>query len=77
LAGHAVRHDEPIAPDIRGDPRPGLLLEAHWALTAHLARRSGDAELLARAQAALAPAAEEHAAGSGLLTFGPVADYLD
>ncbi|MGW7679399.1 AfsR/SARP family transcriptional regulator [Kribbella sp. NPDC054772] len=86
LAAHAVRHNQPIpeadygphAPWVQGspDPPPGLLLEAHWALTAHAARRSGDRELLKKAQEALAPAADEHAAGSGLLTLGPIADYL-
>ncbi len=83
LAAHAVRHGEPIptadygphAPWVRGapDPPPGLLFEAYWALTAH---NTQDPELLAKAQAALAPAANEHAAGSGLLTLGPIADYL-
>lgn len=90
LAAHAVRHDEPIpaadygphTPWVDGqihglvEPPPGLLLEVHWALTAHAARQSGDGELLAVAQQALAPAADEHAAGSGLVTLGPVADYL-
>ncbi|MET9313888.1 BTAD domain-containing putative transcriptional regulator [Kribbella sp. NPDC003505] len=83
LAAHAVRHDEPIpeadygphAPWVHGspDPPPGLLFEAYWAFTAHSTR---DPELVARARAALAPAAGEHAAGSGLLTLGPIADYL-
>ena len=58
------------------DPPPGLLLEALWCLTAHAARHSNDNEPLARAQAALAPAATEQAAGSGLPTLGPVTDYL-
>ena len=83
LAAHAVRHDEPIpeadygphAPWVHGspDPPPGVLFEAYWAFTAHNTR---DPELLARARAALAPAAGEHAAGSGLLTLGPIAGYL-
>ncbi|MGW6198531.1 AfsR/SARP family transcriptional regulator [Kribbella sp. NPDC055110] len=83
LAAHAVRHGGPIpnadygphAPWVHGspDPPPGLLFEAYWALTAHSTQ---DPELLAKAQAALAPAADEHAAGSGLLTLGPIADYL-
>ncbi|MFD3402756.1 BTAD domain-containing putative transcriptional regulator [Kribbella sp. NPDC058693] len=86
LAAHAIRHGEPIpeadygphAPWVKGSPNPppGLLLETYWALTAHAARQSGDAQLLEKAQTALAPAAEEHAAGSGLLTLGPVADFL-
>lgn len=83
LAAHAVRHGDPIpaadygpyAPWVHGspDPPPGVLFEAHWALTAH---STHDPELLAKAQAALAPAAAEHAAGSGLLTLGPIANYL-
>ncbi|WP_329003786.1 winged helix-turn-helix domain-containing protein [Kribbella sp. NBC_00709] len=86
LAARAIRHDEPIpeagygphAPWVKGSPNPppGLLLEAHWALTAHAARQSGDAQLLEQAQAALAPAADEHAAGSGLITLGPISAYL-
>ncbi|GAA3140807.1 DNA-binding SARP family transcriptional activator [Kribbella aluminosa] len=58
------------------EPPAGLLLEVHWALIAHAARRSDDAELLATAQEALAPAGEEHAAGSGMITMGPISDYL-
>jgi hypothetical protein len=86
LAAHAVRHNEPIlgadygphTPWVKGSPNPppGLLLEAYWALTAHSARRSGNTQLLEQAQAALAPASNEHAAGSGLLTLGPISDYL-
>ncbi|NUR95778.1 MAG: SARP family transcriptional regulator [Kribbellaceae bacterium] len=76
LAGYAVRHDEAV-PEVDYRPTPGLLLEAQWCLTAHAAKQAGDDELLKRAQTALAPAAHEHAAGSGLLTLGPVADYLD
>jgi DNA-binding SARP family transcriptional activator len=86
LAAHAVRHNEPIpaadygphTPWVKGSPNPppGLLLEAYWALTAHSARQSGDAHLLETAQDALAPASAEHAAGSGLLTLGPISDYL-
>jgi DNA-binding SARP family transcriptional activator len=86
LAAHAIRYDEPIpeadygphAPWVKGspNPRPGLLLEAHWALTAHAARQSDNAQLLEKAQAALAPAADEHAAGSALITLGPISAYL-
>lgn len=78
LAAHAVRHGEPVPETYaRRSPAPGLLLEAQWALIAHAARKSGDAELLEQAREALRPAADEHAAGSGLLTLGPVADYLN
>ncbi|TCC53708.1 SARP family transcriptional regulator [Kribbella capetownensis] len=59
------------------DPAPGLLLEAHWALVAAAAKTVNHRQQLARARAALAPAATEEAgAGSGLLTLGPVATYL-
>ncbi|WUJ73142.1 winged helix-turn-helix domain-containing protein [Kribbella soli] len=86
LAAYAIRHDLPIpeadygphTPWVKGSPNPppGLLLETYWALTAHAARQSGDRQLLEKAQAALAAAADEHAAGSGLLTLGPVANFL-
>ncbi|MFF0265310.1 BTAD domain-containing putative transcriptional regulator [Kribbella sp. NPDC004536] len=76
LAAYAVRHDEPV-PEADFHPTPGLLLEAQWCLTAHAAKQAGDEELLRKARKALAPAAAEHAAGSGLLTLGPVADYLN
>ncbi|WP_406050529.1 BTAD domain-containing putative transcriptional regulator [Kribbella sp. NBC_00889] len=59
------------------DPPPGLLLEAHWGLIAAAAKILNHQQPLARARAALAPAATEQAgAGSGLLTLGPVASYL-
>lgn len=59
------------------EPPPGLLLEALWCLTAHAAKALDQQQPLARARAALAPAASEQAgAGSGLLTLGPVATYL-
>ncbi|MFE0687350.1 BTAD domain-containing putative transcriptional regulator [Streptomyces xiamenensis] len=58
-------------------PPYDLLYEAMWCLTARAAVLLGDRETLARARAELAPAAGELAgAGSGLLTLGPVADYL-
>jgi DNA-binding SARP family transcriptional activator len=89
LATHAVRHHQPVPaadygphtpwvkPDVRWqEPPSGLLLEVYWALTAHNARRIGDDQLLERARAALAPAAGQEAAGSGLLTLGPVSGYL-
>ncbi|MFI7068332.1 BTAD domain-containing putative transcriptional regulator [Kribbella sp. NPDC050124] len=89
LACHHLRHRLPIpnldygpyTPWIRPshdvpEPPPGLLLEALWCLTAYAARERDDVQLLARARAALTPAAAELSAGSGLLTLGPVADYL-
>ncbi|GAA1604221.1 BTAD domain-containing putative transcriptional regulator [Kribbella karoonensis] len=81
-AAHRTTRDAPHggAEPRRGggvlEPPAGLLLEVHLGLVVHAARRSEDGELLAVAQEALAPAAGEHAAGSGLVTLGPVADYL-
>jgi hypothetical protein len=85
LATHAVRNGEPIPAADYGphapwvtptahvpDPPPGLLLEVHWLLAAHTAQRRGDEHLLARARTALAPAAGQQAAGSGLVTMGPI-----
>ncbi|MGW0197489.1 BTAD domain-containing putative transcriptional regulator [Nonomuraea sp. NPDC003201] len=60
------------------DPPRDLLLEAMWCLVARAAAAVGDRETMARARAALAPAAAELAgAGSGLLTLGPVSQHLD
>ncbi|MEU4242812.1 AfsR/SARP family transcriptional regulator [Actinoplanes sp. NPDC026619] len=58
-------------------PPPDLLTEALWCLTAHAARQLDDQATLRRAREALRPAAAEIAAGSGLISLGPVADYLD
>jgi len=72
------RRDEAVAAlQITPEPPPGLLLEALWCLTAHAAKALDHEQPLARARAALAPAATEQAgAGSGLLTLGPVTTYL-
>ena len=59
------------------EPPHGLLLEVLWCLTADAALVRGDERTLARAREALAPAAGEIAAGSGIVTLGPVARYLD
>jgi len=59
------------------EPAPGLLAEALWSLTARAARILDDRSLTARAHNALLPAAGEIAgAASGMLTAGPVTDYL-
>lgn len=58
------------------DPPPGLLAEALWCLTARAASLLGDEAAASRARDALTPAAGEIAAGSGMLTAGPVRDYL-
>ncbi|WP_275562706.1 BTAD domain-containing putative transcriptional regulator [Streptomyces sp. 5-6(2022)] len=59
------------------EPPRDLLLEALWCLTGRAAIAVGDRETIARAHAALTPAAAELAgAGSGLLTLGPVSRHL-
>ncbi|WP_262704929.1 MULTISPECIES: AfsR/SARP family transcriptional regulator [Streptomyces] len=59
------------------EPPSDLLLEALWCLTGRAAIAIGDRETIARAHAALTPAAAELAgAASGLLTLGPVSRHL-
>ncbi|MDL5156788.1 AfsR/SARP family transcriptional regulator [Actinomycetospora termitidis] len=59
------------------DPPPGHVADALWVLAGHAGLAAGDRDLVDRAVAALTPAAGEIAgAGSGLLTFGPVAMWL-
>jgi DNA-binding SARP family transcriptional activator len=59
------------------EPPRDQLAEALWCLAARAALDAGDTVTMERARAALAPAAREHAgAASGMVTFGPVADYL-
>ncbi|MET9224276.1 BTAD domain-containing putative transcriptional regulator [Lentzea sp. NPDC003310] len=53
-----------------------LLIETRACLLAMAAARLGDDELRARAHAILLPAGNELVAGTGLFTFGPVADLL-
>ncbi|MET7641333.1 BTAD domain-containing putative transcriptional regulator [Streptomyces sp. NPDC005438] len=68
-AADAVRQAPP--------PTPDHLHEALWCALRVAALRTGVDEVAAAAHEALRPAAREHAgAGSGLLTFGPVARYL-
>ncbi|WP_086710250.1 AfsR/SARP family transcriptional regulator [Streptomyces antimycoticus] len=75
----AQDHRAEAAAALRTVPEPprDLLLEALWCLTGRAAIAVGDRETMARARAALAPAAAELAgAGSGLLTLGPVSRHL-
>ncbi|GLY38082.1 SARP family transcriptional regulator [Amycolatopsis sp. NBRC 101858] len=59
------------------EPPHDHMQEAMWCLTAHAAVRLDDRETAARAAAALRDAGEEEAgAGSGMLTLGPVRQYL-
>ncbi|MGH3248667.1 MAG: SARP family transcriptional regulator, partial [Trebonia sp.] len=58
-------------------PPPGLLSEALWCLTARAAVTLDDRAVAATAHDALLPAAAEIAgAASGMLTAGPVSEYL-
>jgi hypothetical protein len=76
-----ARGDHPAATTAlrRGpEPPPGLVAEALWCLVARAAVVLGDAATARTACSALRPAADEIAgAASGLLTAGPVQDYLD
>jgi DNA-binding SARP family transcriptional activator len=58
------------------DPPPGLLTEVLWILAGRAAIKVGDRRVAERARAALVPAADEVAAGSGVLTAGPFRDHL-
>jgi len=58
-------------------PQPGVLAEALWSLTARAALALGDRDRATRARDALLPAAGEIAgAASGMVTAGPVSEYL-
>jgi hypothetical protein len=58
-------------------PQPGLLAEALWSLTARAAVTLGDRDRAREAHDALLSAAGEIAgAASGMLTVGPVSEYL-
>lgn len=59
------------------DPPPGLLAEVLWILTGRAAIAVDDRQVAARTHHALTPAATEVAAGSGMLTAGPVSEHLD
>jgi len=60
------------------DPPPDHLHEALWCLIARAAVTLDDRGTMQRALDALAPAAAELAgAGSGVMTLGPVAAFLD
>ncbi|WP_345583492.1 AfsR/SARP family transcriptional regulator [Streptomyces prasinosporus] len=59
-------------------PPPGdLMSEVLWCLVARAAVAVGDRPAMLRARARLIPAAGEQAAGSGLVTLGPVAGHLE
>jgi DNA-binding SARP family transcriptional activator len=59
------------------NPPGDLLLEAHWCLIASTAIDQDDRLTMKRALDALTPAAGELAAGSGLVNFGPISQYLE
>ncbi|MFD1047200.1 hypothetical protein ACFQ1S_17420 [Kibdelosporangium lantanae] len=79
--GESTVDSGPYMPWVRpGDTIPesprDLLLEARLCLTARAAIERGDRVAMERVFELLLPAAGELAAGSGLVTFGPVAGYL-
>ena len=60
------------------EPPRDLMYEAMWSLIARAAIAADDHAMMQRAYAVLRPAAAELAgAGSGLISFGPVAELLD
>ncbi|MFC4334223.1 BTAD domain-containing putative transcriptional regulator [Salininema proteolyticum] len=59
------------------DPPAGLLAEALWVLIARAALRVDHKVAMRRAFSALAPAVGEVAAGSGMVTAGPVREVLE
>lgn len=68
--------DEALAADVPDSPHD-LLLEARTCLHAEIAVEAGDRPTMQRLYTRLLPASGELAgAGSGLLTFGPVARHL-
>ncbi|WP_405976619.1 winged helix-turn-helix domain-containing protein [Streptomyces sp. NBC_00988] len=78
LLAHDRPADAKAALDALPDPPRDLLFEALWCLAARAAIAVDDRATMERALAELTPAAAELAgAGSGLLTLGPVAWYLD
>ncbi|MER5942318.1 BTAD domain-containing putative transcriptional regulator [Streptomyces sp. NPDC001928] len=78
LLGQGRRAEAADALHATPEPPRDLLQEALWCLTARAAVALGDRRIMARSHAALVPAAHELAgAGSGLLTLGPVAGYLE
>ncbi|MER8098109.1 SARP family transcriptional regulator, partial [Streptomyces goshikiensis] len=59
------------------EPPRDHMQEAMWCLTARAAVRLGEHGIAAHSAAALRDACAEHAgAASGMLTLGPVAQYL-
>ncbi|MEV8545665.1 BTAD domain-containing putative transcriptional regulator [Streptomyces sp. NPDC051572] len=78
LLAHDRPADAKAALDALPDPPRDLLFEALWCLAARAAIAVDDRATMERALVELTPAAAELAgAGSGLLTLGPVALYLD
>ncbi|MFD9053433.1 AfsR/SARP family transcriptional regulator [Streptomyces zaomyceticus] len=77
LLGEERREEATVA--LGSVPRPphDLMQEALWCLLARAASLAGEQRVAARAVAELAPVAGQSAgASSGLLTFGPVADFI-
>ncbi len=77
LAGGGRRDAARAALRAVPDPPRDLMCEVLWCLVARAAVAVDDREAMRRARTALLPAAGEEAAGSGLLTTGPVSAHLD
>lgn len=77
LAGEGRRDAARAALRAVPDPPRDLMCEVLWCLVARAAVAVDDREAMRRARTALLPAAGEEAAGSGLLTTGPVSAHLD
>ncbi|MFE4499588.1 BTAD domain-containing putative transcriptional regulator [Rhodococcus sp. NPDC056743] len=77
LLAHGKVNEAAEAVNALPNPPEDLLAEALWCLIAAAAVAVGDRQVMERARAALLPADGEIAgAGSGMLTAGPVSDYL-
>ena len=77
LLAHGKVNEAAAAVNALPNPPKDLLAEALWCLIAAAAVAVGDRQVMERARAALLPAEGEIAgAGSGMLTAGPVSDYL-
>ncbi|OIV35458.1 SARP family transcriptional regulator [Mangrovactinospora gilvigrisea] len=76
LAAQGRRKQAAAAVRALPEPAPDLLYEACCCLAAAAARELGAADALARERRRLSPAAGQYAAGSGVLTLGPIDPWL-
>ncbi|PWC06455.1 BTAD domain-containing putative transcriptional regulator [Mycetocola zhujimingii] len=76
LARAGQRAEAAAALDAVPDPPLDLMLELSWSLVGLAALEVRHGTAAERSHSALLPAANEHAAGSGVVSLGPVADIL-